>query len=127
MPVTSSVQPWTLTMQQGSAQEWNVTLTVPGIPGGTTPYNISGATWEYVVSDQAYTKLFSVTTTVNTQGILTVTSTAVLSQVTIALYSAATATLAPGTYFHVLWLDPGTSGAIAVAGDRLIIEGAPQP
>lgn len=127
MTVTSSVNPWTLTMPQGSAQQWALTFTIPGVPPGNVPFNITGATWEYVVSDETYARLFSVTTTANSDGQLTVTDTAVLSQVVIDLYPAATASLTPGTFFHQLWMDPGTTAATAIAGDRLIIQGTPQP
>ena len=48
MPVSSSAQGWGLRMPAGSAQSWTFTFTTSA-PGGTTPYTITGANWEYVV------------------------------------------------------------------------------
>lgn len=71
--------------------------------------------------------LIDVTPVSSTQGLLTVTATATVSEVTLELFPAATATLAPGTYSHALWMRPSTPSAYAWWTGNLIIEGASQP
>lgn len=129
MANSSSVQQWTLRMPAGSLQQWNTTFTTTA-PGGTTPYSISASTWEYVVRSTATdtgSPLIDITTSVNSQGLLTVTATATLSQVLLTMNPAATATLTPGTYWHALWQNPGTSAAVTWWTGNLLIEGNPQP
>jgi hypothetical protein len=116
-------------MPAGSLTEWTFTFTTTA-PGGTTPYPIPGSTWEYVVRSTATdtgSPLIDITTTPNSQGSLTVTSTATLSQVLLALAPAATVNLAPGTYYQTLWMDPGTSTAFTWLTGNLFIDGNPQP
>jgi len=131
MAVSTSVQAWTLRMPTGSSQQWTFTLTTQ-TPSGFTPYPIpGGATWEYVArgtQTDVGTPLISITTTTGPDGLITVTQTAVLSQVLLVMTAAATATLAPDTtYYHCLWMNPGTPGALAVFDGSLLIEGAPAP
>jgi hypothetical protein len=106
--VSSGLIPWDLTVPIGSAAQWTVTFTVPYTGA---PYSISGLTWEFVVRTTAYngSPLFSVTTTPNAAGTITVTSTAVLSQILLALNPAATQSLAPGQYALALWSSTNTS------------------
>ena len=119
-------------MPAGSLQQWNLTLTIPE-PASSPPFPVAGATWEYVVRSSATdlgTPLVKVTTTVSAAGLITVTSTASVSQLLLAIYPAATATLAPGTYFHAMWMNPALSSALPLfggSGSLLLIEGTPQP
>ena len=130
--VSSSVPAWTLRMPAGSAQEWTFTLTTQQTPGGFfAPYPIpGGSTWEYVVrnspTDTGVPGL-SITTSAGVDGVLLVTSTAVLSQVQLGMVATATAGFSPGIYYHALWMNPGTASAVAVFDGELIIEGAPAP
>jgi len=97
-------------------------------PDGT-PYPISGATWEYVVRSAAAGGLaleFSVTTTVNASGLLTVT-TSPTSNVALTLYPAATVNLSPGAYAHALWMNPGTSAAMLWVTGTLTVTAVAQP
>lgn len=129
MPNSTSVLPWTLRMPAGSLQQWLFTFTT-NAPGGTTPYPISGATWEYVARTTATgggSPLISVTTTANSQGVLVVTSSATLSQVLLEIYPPATSAL-DGTYYHSLWMNPGnSSSAFTWFTGSLLVEGNPQP
>ena len=122
-------QVWTLELAAGSAMNATFTFTT-GAPGGVTPYSISGATWEYVVRatpTTGGTPLIEVTTTVSSAGLITATSTSTLSQILLALYPAATASLAPGAYSQALWQNPSTTTAFCWALGSLVITGAPQP
>jgi hypothetical protein len=128
---SSSVQPWTLQMPQGSLQQWTFTLTtVDGFTGQSEPWSITGNTWEYVArvsgTDDG-TPLIEITTSASAAGLITVTGSASLSQVLLAIYPAATQPLSPGTYYHALWANPGTATALALFTGPLIIAGTPQP
>lgn len=127
--MSDAVQTWSLQMPQGSLEEYAFTFTVPG-QFSTVPYPISGATWEYVARPDATdlsTPLIDLTTAPNSQGVLTVTATPVLSQVLLTLNPAATAALPPATYYHALWMNPGTSLAFTWLTGLLQIGGNPQP
>jgi hypothetical protein len=127
VPLTNAVPGWTLVMPAGTAQLWNFIFTT--VATGN-PYPISGATWEYVVRTSpgsGGSPLIEVTTTVGPDGLLTVTSTAALSQVAMDLYPAATMSLSPGSYFHALWMNPGTNAAYSWFTGLLQIESASQP
>lgn len=117
-------------MPAGSLQEWLFTFTTAA-PGGTTPWPISGATWEYVArtsaTDLTIPPLIEITTTLTSAGQLTVTASSAVSSVLLAMAPAATASLTPGTYYHALWENPGTSTAFCVFDGLLLIDGAPQP
>lgn len=119
-------------MPAGSLQEIAFGFVIAQ-PGATIPWPITGATWEYVARTSATdtgSPLITVTTTGSSQGILAVTSTAAGSQVLLSLYPAATATLAPGSYAHALWMNPGTPNAYAWFGgdgSLLTIDANPQP
>lgn len=129
MAKSISTRTWTLEMPAGSLQQWNFTFTIPG-PGGTSPWPFSGATWEYVARVSATdvaVPLISLTAAVNAQGTIVVTSTATLSQLLLEIYPAATEPLAPGTYYHALWMNPGATSALCAFAGLLIIDGAPQP
>ncbi|HTQ88662.1 MAG TPA: hypothetical protein VMK84_04135 [Streptosporangiaceae bacterium] len=124
-----ATRPWSLRMPAGSLGEWVFGFTTTA-PGGTTPYTITGATWEYVARTSATdvsTPLIDITTTATIQGVLTVTATATLSQVQLTLSPVATATLTPGTYYHAFWMNPGTTGAFCWLSGQLFIDGNPQP
>jgi hypothetical protein len=124
----SAGTPWTLTMPAGGLLERVFTLTVPGTGA---PYDISGLAWEYIArvsaTDTTPGGLIDVTTTPGSQGLITVVSTAAMSQVVLTLYPAATSGLTPGIYAHALWSDPGTSSAYPWVSGGLIIAGNPQP
>ena len=129
MALSLATPAWTLRMPAGSLQQWNVTLT-EALPASTLPWPVTGDTWEYVARPSATdlsAPLISITTTPGSQGLLTVTATSSVSQVLIALYPAATASLAPGTYFHALWANPSTASAFAWFTGLLLIDGNPQP
>lgn len=129
MAVSNAVNIWTLQMPAGSLEEYTFTFTVPG-PLATTPYPISGATWEYVVRDtptELGAPVIELTTAPSLAGILTVTATASLSQVLLTLNPAATVSLAPGSYYQALWMNPGTDAAFAWLTGLLQIDGNPQP
>jgi len=127
MAVSSSLQPWNLRMPAGSAQQWAFTLTTQ-TPAGYFPYPITGATWEYVArvspTDTSVPLLY-VTTTITAAGEITTTTSAILSQVTLSISATATGALTPGTYYHCMWMNPGTPSALAVFDGNLIIAGAP--
>jgi hypothetical protein len=128
--VSTSVPAWTLRMPAGSAQEWTFTLTSQS-PSGFVPYPIPPlSTWEYVARSSQTdtgTPIFSITTTAGLYGLITVTSTAVLSQVLLGVNATATAALQPGSYYHCMWMNPNTVGALAVFDGQLLISGAPSP
>jgi hypothetical protein len=132
MASSSSAQSWALRMPVGSAQNWTFTFTTSA-PGGTTPYSISGSTWEYVARTSltdAGTPAVKITTTASAAGLITVTSAATLSQVLLQIYPAATSSLTPATYYHSLWINPGLTMAQAIFSgleSPLILEGASQP
>lgn len=130
MPNSNSVQQWNLRMIAGSIQQWVFTFTTTA-PGGVTPYEITGAGWEYVIrlpgDDSTGTPVLSLTTTPGVNGQLVVTNTASLSAVLLDMYPAATVALAPGTYQHALYIYPGASNQYAWVTGSLILEGAPQP
>ena len=129
MAVSDAVMSWTLQMPAGSLQQYNFDLTVPGAYT-STPWPLAGVTWEYVARPTATddsTPLIEITTVLSTPGLITVTSTATLSQVLLAIYPAATAALAPGTYYHALWANPGAPTALPIFTGLLQIAGAAQP
>lgn len=116
-------------MPAGSLEEINCTF-VSQTAQATTPWPISGATWEYVVrisQTDSGSPVFKLTTTSGTPGVITITSTASVSAALISIFPAATASLAPGTYFHALWMNPSTAGAYAWFTGNLVISGNPQP
>ena len=114
-------------MAAGSLQQWTLTLTTLETDGIVVPYPVTGATWEYVASASVTgPRLFTVTTTGSASGIITVTATAVLSQVLLEIYPAATVAMS-GTYVHALWMNPGTTSALAVAEGPLQVAAIPQP
>ena len=130
MALSLATSAWTLRMPAGSLQQFQFTFTEPA-PASTPPYPIAGATWEYVArvspTDLTVPPLIKITTTPSAAGLLTVTSTAVLSQVLLQMYPAATATLTPGTYSHALWMDAGMASAFSWFTGLLLIDGNPQP
>jgi hypothetical protein len=116
-------------MPAGSLQQWLFTMTTTA-PGGTTPYPVSGATWEYVARTSPTdtgTPLITITAAPSPAGALTVTATAAVSSVLLNMYPAATAAVTPGTYWHALYSGPGTTTAFAWFTGELIIAGNPQP
>jgi hypothetical protein len=121
--LSSTPQAWTLEMPIGSLQEYLFTFTYPST-GALFP--ISGATWQYVAQNTAGSQVISVTPSANSQGVLTVGTTA--STVQLNLYPAATQSLAAGSYSHALWMNPGSSSAAFTWFNGSIILGAnPQP
>lgn len=132
MAVSNAVEVWSLTIAAGSEAQYSFTLSVINpTTGQSTPFNIAGATWEYIVrsspADTTPGGVFEITTTANAAGVLVVTSTATLSQVQLTIYSAATATLAPGQYYHALWMNPGASNQYAWVSGTLTVVANPQP
>lgn len=71
--------------------------------------------------------LISVTTSPSSAGLITATATSAVSQILLALYPAATATLGAGSYSHALWQDPSTSSAFCWMSGGLTVSGASQP
>lgn len=130
MALSSSVLPWTLQMPAGSLQQWTFTLTSPQPGGPPVPYPVAGAAWEYVVrpsaADLTVPPLVDITTTASAAGLITVTATSALSQAVLAIYPAATQSLA-GIYSHALWMNPGTPAALCVAEGTLQAVASPQP
>ncbi len=117
---------WALRTPAGSFAEYVFTFLAAD---GATPYDITGAAWEYVVRLNATdtgTPLISVTATASASGLLTV-STSPASAVSLTLYPAATQSLQAGSYAHCLWMDPGTSAAFAWLTGSLIVMPASQP
>jgi hypothetical protein len=113
-------------MGAGALQQWALTLTSP-VTG--QPYSISGATWEYAVRTSPSASgppLIEITTNPTADGAITVTSSATLSQAVLNIYPAATTVLS-GTYYHALWLNPGTESALPLFTGSLIISAVPQP
>lgn len=117
-------------MPAGSLQQWVFTFTTTA-PGGATPYPITGATWEYVArpnpTDLTVPPMIDITTASTAEGQIIVTSTSSLSQIQLNILPAATVSLTPATYFHTLWMNPGTSSAFAWVTGELILQGNPQP
>lgn len=125
MSASTSVTPWTLTMPAGSLQQWQFTFTAPA--GG--PYNLAGATWEYVArpspTDLTIPPLIDITTVTTTPGTITVNVPA--GQITLTITPAATVNIPPGQLSHSLWQNPGTTSAFCWLSGSLIIQGTPQP
>lgn len=123
--MTSAGPQWDLSMLAGSVQDWTFTFTNPST---NAPWPISGYTWEYVVRTSpaaGSTPTIELTTTANSQGVLSVSSSA--GTVQMAMYPAATSGLTPGGYFHALWSNPGTSSAFTWFSGALLVAGNPQP
>lgn len=119
-------------MAAGSLVQYTFTFsTVNQTTGQSTPFNITGATWEYIVrataTDTTPGGIFTITTTPSTSGSIVVTSSATVSQVQLTINPAATATLAPGSYVHALWMNPGTTTAYTWVTGSFIVTGNPQP
>ena len=131
MANSSSVQPWALTMPVGSLQQWLFSFTtVNAVTGQSQPYPIAGATWEYVVRLNATdggTAPISFGTAATTQGVLVVTADGTVSTVQLNMYPAATQSLAPETYSHALWQDPGSGSAMTWFSGPLILQATSQP
>lgn len=125
-----STQPWSLRMDQGAEQQWLFTFTTDA-PGGTTPWPISGATFEYVArtsaADLTVPPLIKITSSAGSAGVLSVTSDTTTSSVQLTMYPAATASLTPGTYYHAMWSNAGTTSAVTIFNGLLLITAAPQP
>ncbi len=116
-------------MPAGSVQSFVFSF-VQSLPATTAPWPITGATWEYCVRASPTatgSPLVEITTAASGAGLITITSSATVSQALLQIYPAATAALAPGTYFHALWMNPATSGAYAWFTGQLLIAGSPQP
>ena len=115
-------------MPAGTLLQRNVSITVPGTGAA---YDITSLTdWEYVVRPTATdsgSALISVTTTANSQGVITIVSATATPQLLLTLYPAATASLAPSQYAQALWSEPGTSSAFTWLSGALVIQGNPQP
>ena len=125
MTLSSTPQAWTLEMPYGSLQQYLFTFTYPSTGA---LYPISGFTWEYVVratGTSGGSPLISVTTSANSQGVLTVTTAA--STVLLTLYPAATSSLGAGQYAQSLWSNPGGASAYTWLNGPLILQGNPQP
>lgn len=93
-------------------------------------YNISAATFEYVVridpGDTSTTPLVKLTTTPGTEGVLTVNTGT--STVTITLNPAATMTLPTRSlYAHALWMNPATLTAVPWFSGQFIVTPVAQP
>jgi hypothetical protein len=116
---------WNLNTGQGSAAQYAFTLTT--LSGA--PYPVDDTTWEYVVRPVSGLgdPLMTITTTPTADGSLTVTSTDVLTQVTLALTPVATSGMAAGPYSHALWMDPGTDSAYCWLTGALQVNLIPQP
>lgn len=124
MTLSSTPQTWTLEMPYGSLQQYLFTFTYPSTGA---LYDISAATFEYVVRDTGTSggsPLISVTSSANSQGVLTITTAA--STVLLTLYPAATSSLATGQYAHSLWMNPGGASAYTWFNGPLILQGNPQ-
>lgn len=123
----SPPQVWTLELAAGSQLQAAFTFTTDA-PGGTTPYPISGSTWEYIVRPTAtsLSTTFSVTTTPSASGSITTTATDTLSQILLTVAPAATASLS-GVYSHALWQDPATTEAFCWASGQIVIGATAQP
>jgi hypothetical protein len=114
-------------MPIGSLQEWLFTFTVPSTGA---PFPIVVSPWTYVCRTTATDTgpaLIEVTTTLGAEGQVVVTSTASVSSAQLNLTPAATVSLAPGNYFHSLWMQPSTSSAYTWWTGNLVLVGNPQP
>ena len=125
MPSSTSVQPWNLNLPAGSYQAWNFSLTIAGT---LLPFPLAATSWEYVVrTTQTDTgaPLIRITTAPSASGLITVTAST--GTVLLEIYAAATAALAPGTYYHTLWMNQGLTDAVAWVTGPFIVTGNPQP
>jgi len=112
MPLGVSSVQWDLRVPAGSNIQWQIQMWVTG---GITPFPITGHTFQYIVRDaqgssgNILVKLRSDvpgTPTPVGGGLLSITNTALLTAVNLALYPPATSPLAaPGTFYHALWMD----------------------
>lgn len=132
MANSTTVVPWNLTIPAGSLVQYTFTFsTVDPSTGQTTPYTITGATWEYVVrtsaTDTTPGGVFNLTTTPSVNGSLQITSSSTLSQALLTINPGATATLAPNTYYHALWMNPGSATAYTWVTGSFVVVGNPQP
>lgn len=117
-------------MPAGSEQTWAAQFTYITTTGQQAPWPSFPTSWEYVVRVSATdtgTPLVKLTTTAGADGVIVVTTTSSVSQVSVYLYPAATATLTPQQYSHALWSSPGTTSAVCWLSGSLLVEGAPQP
>ena len=131
MAYTTAVPSWTLRMPAGSYQAWTFDFTIPQA-ASSPPYPVTGATWLYVArtsqADTSQPPLIQIGTSYSAQCLITVTATASVSRILLEIYPAATAALAPGTYYHALWMDSDYEGrAFTWFSGSLLIEGNPQP
>lgn len=116
---------WNWTVPLGSLQPATFTLENPD----GTPYNITGATWEYVVRldgmDTSINPIIKITTASTAEGVLNVdVPTATLGLV---LNPAATASLRPNSLFaHALWMNPGTATAFCWFSGQFLVSSAAQ-
>ena len=129
MAYQNAVPSFNYQLPAGSLQEINCTF-VSNTSRTQSPWPITGATWEYVVRltpTSGGSPLFSLTPTPNSQGVITITNTASTSAALISIFPAATASLGPATYYHTLWMNPGTPNAYAWFTGNFIVTGNPQP
>jgi hypothetical protein len=91
-----------------AGSQWAQTVRITGV-------DITGLAWEFVirpnVADAAQPPLVKVTTTVSSQGYITVDVSA--GTVQVVLTPAATALLGRGARPYALWSQPGTTQALA--------------
>lgn len=89
-----------------AGSQWTQTFQLQGV-------DITGLTWEFVIrssiTDTATTPLVKVTTTVSSQGQITVNTAA--GTVQVVLTSAATSPLGKSALPYALWSNPGTTSA----------------
>jgi hypothetical protein len=125
-----AVQNWNLLVPAGGLVQYTFTFTTLNASGSRyIPYPILGATWEYVARasySSSAAALITITTSASTAGRITVTATSATSAVTLSIYGVATEHL-DTTYYHALWMDPGTSSAFVWFNGNLQVQGTAQP
>ena len=126
-----------LRMPAGSGAPWVVSMYQPD---GISPFAIAGHTFEYVVSTAPFGASPAGTVVIRLQsdapgsptpaggGLITVTSSTVLSAVQFTLYPPATTPLAPSVYYHSMWMDYADPvNAMNLFWGQLMLDPAVQP
>jgi hypothetical protein len=116
---------WDMKLPRGGQQSVKFALKTAD---GITPYPIVGKSFKYAVRNDPEDEgspLIGITSASTSQGQLTVDTDK--STVTLSMLAAATADLAPGVYYHALWMDPLMTTQFDWFVGKFILQPATQP